>query len=262
MPLGDLFKSKEELAAEQKKQQRRELRDATRACDRIQSDLDRQAKDLESQIKAAAKKNDTELAKTLAKQLIKVRNEKVRATGAKSKISNISSHASSMEANNKLAQVMANSASALSKVNQQMQPEQLANQMSQFQAENTKMEMKDDAFNEMFDELFEGESDEADSIMDQVLSEIAIDTSNALIKAPSTSSQAKIAAGQASGVKPTTTKATEHHHWLSFNFNLDLNKAEEMDHLMCSVGTLNKTRISFVGQKSVLSHIMCIVQQA
>lgn len=210
MPLGGLFKSKEELEAEQKKLQRRELREANRACDKIQADLDRQIKDLESQIRAAAKKNDTNLAKTLAKQLIKVRNEKVRASSAKSKINTISSHASSMQANNKLAQVMSTSASAIARVNQQMQPERLANQMSQFQAENMKMEMKDSAINDMFDELFEGESDEADSIMDQVLSELAIDTSAALSTIPSTSKDA-MSTQQLSITKPSASKAPDQH---------------------------------------------------
>lgn len=211
MPLSDLFKSKEELEAEQKKLQRREMREATRACDRIQADLDRQAKELESQIKAAAKKNDTDLAKTLAKQLIKVRNEKVRASGAKSKIGSISSHASSMQASNKLAQAMSTSAAAMARVNQQMQPERLADQMSQFQAENMKMELKDSAFDDMFDELFEGESDEADSIMEQVLDELAIDTSAALSTAPSTS---KASIGNKHSpiiTKPSASKAPDHH---------------------------------------------------
>lgn len=97
MPFSDLFKSKEELETERKRQQKRELRDANRSCERVQADLDRQAKELEAQIKAAAAKNDTTLAKTLAKQLVKVRNEKVRAIGAKSKISAISSQAASMQ---------------------------------------------------------------------------------------------------------------------------------------------------------------------
>lgn len=71
MPLSDLFKSKEELEKEQKNEQRRELRNANRSCERIQADLDRQARELEIQIKAAAKKNDTDLAKTLGEFLFK-----------------------------------------------------------------------------------------------------------------------------------------------------------------------------------------------
>lgn len=187
MPFSDLFKSKEELEAEQKKLQKKELRDANRSCDRIQADLDRQAKELESQIKAAAGKNDTTLAKTLAKQLIRVRNEKVRAIGAKSKISTIASQANSMNANNKLAGIMASSASAMTKVNQQMKPEELAKQMGQFQAETMKMDMKDNAMQDMFDELFEEEDEEADSIMNQVLDELSIETSATLSKLPATS---------------------------------------------------------------------------
>lgn len=74
MPLSDIFKSKQELEAEQKKAQRRELRDATRSCDRVQADLDRQAKELETQIKAAAKKNDKDLVNVLGKLSIDASN--------------------------------------------------------------------------------------------------------------------------------------------------------------------------------------------
>lgn len=187
MPLGDLFKSKQELEAEQKKLQKKELRDATRSCERLHADLERQEKDLQIQIKNAATKGDQLTAKTLAKQLIKVRNEKVRATGAKSKITSIASHASNFETTNKLSQIMANSASVMSRVNNQIQPEQLAKQMNQFREENTKIDMADEAMNDMFDELFEGESEEADSIMNQVLDELSIETGAKLANAPSTS---------------------------------------------------------------------------
>lgn len=214
MPLGDLFKSKQELEAESKKAQKRELRDATRSCDRLQADLDRQAKELESQIKAAAAKNDRTLAETLAKQLVKIRKEKVRAVGAKSKISSISSHANTIQVNNKLAQVMANSASAMSKVNQQVQPEKLAQTLNQFQAETTKMDMTQSGMNDMFDELFEGESDEADELMDQVLSELSIETSAALSKLPTTS-KGSLATGEkqqaAAKQQPTAVKRPEQH---------------------------------------------------
>lgn len=65
MPLGDLFKSQKEIDDDLKRRHKKEMRDANRSVERIQVDLDRQAKELESQIKVAASKNDTTLAKTL-----------------------------------------------------------------------------------------------------------------------------------------------------------------------------------------------------
>jgi len=186
MPLSDMFKSKEELEKEQQRQQKRELRGATRTIERLQADLDRQAKELEIQIKDAAAKNDKNLAKTLALQLVRVRTEKTRAMGAKSKVSSISNHATSMQTNNKLAQVMANSASVMSNVNQQIDPAKLAQQMGQFQAETTKMQMGESAMDDMFEDLFEEDDEEADAIMNQVLSEISIETGSVLAKLPTT----------------------------------------------------------------------------
>lgn len=214
MPLSDLFKSKQELEKEQQRQQKKELRDATRSVDRIQADLDRQAKELESQIKTAAAKNDKDLAKTLAMQLVKVRNEKTRAMGAKSKINTISSHASTMQTNNKLAQVMSNTAAMMTQVNQQMKPEKLAQQVSQFQAETAKMEMGESAMNDMFDELFEGEDEEADAIMNQVLDELSIETGATLAQLPATAKGA-LASGEKQSVANSSQKAavkkSEHH---------------------------------------------------
>lgn len=79
---------------------------------------------------------------------------------------------------------MASSAAVMSKLNQQMKPEQLAQQLSQFQAESTKMDMKEESLNDMFDELFEEDDQEADAIMNQVLDEIALDTGEKLSTLP------------------------------------------------------------------------------
>lgn len=102
-----------------------------------------------------------------------------------------------MQTNNKLAQVMANSASAMARVNHQVHPEQLAKQLNQFQAETTKMDMKDNMMEDMFDELFEDESEEADAIMNQVLDELSIETSATLSKLPSTSKDVTVATSTA-----------------------------------------------------------------
>lgn len=186
MPLGDLFKSKQELEAEQKRQQRKEIRDATRSCDKIQADLERQEKELEKQIKAAAAKNDKDLTKVLANQLVKVRNQKTRTVGAKSRVSSITSAAANMQTNAKLTQIMSNSASVMSKVSQQVKPEQMMKQMGQFQAETTKMQMGESAMEDLFEDLFEGEDEEADELMNQVLSEIGLETGATLAKLPAT----------------------------------------------------------------------------
>lgn len=202
-----MFKSKKELESEQNRLQKKELRDANRSCDRLQADLDRQITDIESQIKTAAKKGDTVQAKTLAKHLIKLRQEKVRAIEAKSKISSITSHANSIKVNSKLADVMSKSASAMSQMNKQLKPEQVAQQVNQFQAETMKMDIAGSAFDGMFDELFEGESDEADSIMTQVLDELAIDTSATLSKLPTTVAQST---GSKQSIKSDPASAIGH----------------------------------------------------
>lgn len=122
----------------------------------------------------------------IAKQLIKVRNEKVRALGAKSQINAVTSHANSMKANQKLATVMASTAGAMSKMNQALNPQQLAQQVNQFQQESAKMDMKGETLEDAFDELFSNSDEEAegDAIMNQVLDEIGVELNSKLSNAP------------------------------------------------------------------------------
>ena len=77
---------------------------------------------------------------------------------------------------------MASAGSAASRVNSQLNPEMLAHTVNQFQAETSKMQMKDEMLNEAFDDLFADSDEEAesDAIMNQVLEEIGVDIKNAL----------------------------------------------------------------------------------
>lgn len=84
--------------------------------------------------------------------------------------------------NQTLAKAMSSSAAAAARINQQINPERFAQDVSQFQAETSKMQMKDEILESAFEDLFDNSEEEAesDAIMDQVLAEIGVDISNAL----------------------------------------------------------------------------------
>jgi len=69
--------------------------------------------------------------------------------------------------------------------------------------------MNEEAFEDMFDEIFAVESDDADSIMNQVLDEIAIDTNRTLAKLPSTSNHAPISDSLTANERVSTQKLSK-----------------------------------------------------
>lgn len=90
-------------------------------------------------------------------------------------------------------------------MNQHLNPEQLAQTLGQFQAETTKIDMKEGAMNDMFDDLFEEDDEEADAIMNQVLDELSLETGEKLSMLPSTSSKLPVSQQEAAKISGKTT---------------------------------------------------------
>merc|ERR1712123_298766 len=133
---------------------------------------------IEAEIKKAAKMGNKEACKILAKQLVQLRKQKTRSYQASAQISSIGSKQKIMHANQKMAESMGKTATTMAKMNKQMDPQKMVKTLAQFERENMKMEgmeeMMDDAMDSAFAE--DGDEEEADNIMNQVLSEIGVET--------------------------------------------------------------------------------------
>lgn len=139
--------------------------------------LERQEKQLEAEIKAAAKKGDVNTAKTLAKNLIQLRKAKDRSRGAASKLSAFQSQATTMQATATMAKSMGAAAKTMGAMNAQIKPEEIAKIMGQFEQESMKMDMSQEIMDDTLDSLFDDPEmeGEQDAIMAQVLDEIGLD---------------------------------------------------------------------------------------
>ncbi|KAI1278790.1 Charged multivesicular body protein 2b [Halotydeus destructor] len=172
--------------AEQMRKQQQELRQAQRDIDRSKRDLERQEKTLEMEIKKAAKLGNKQVCAVYAKQLVQLRKQKARLSGAGSQIGAVGAQAKVMQANSKLANAMATTAKTMGQVNDQMKTEDVMKMMQDFDRENQKMNLKEELIDDALSSALDHSDDEEeqDAIIAQVLDEIGIDINAKLSRAP------------------------------------------------------------------------------
>ncbi|XP_042901793.1 charged multivesicular body protein 2b [Parasteatoda tepidariorum] len=179
--------SKKPTVEEQMRQQNRILRKAQRDVEKDRRDLERQEKQLEMEIRKAAKQGNKQVATVLAKNLVRVRQQKARTYTAQSKIQSVGSTTKAMASSAKLADTMATTAKTMGAVNREMNPMGIAKTMQDFEKETTKMgmteEIIEDSLSAVLDES--GDEDEEDAVINQVLDEIGIEISGKMATAPS-----------------------------------------------------------------------------
>jgi hypothetical protein len=202
-----LFKKKptaNELAKEAKKNTKKEVRGAQRDIDREIRDLERQEQQLLVQIKQRAKQpgvsgtNDTAL-KSMAKNLVQLRNQRDKMIGAKYNLGAVGMQASSMATHQAAASAIGSVTTAMSSANKAVDSTEMAKIMNQFQRENEVMavrqEMMDDALTDAFDA--DGVEEEADEVTNQVLAELGVEMDSKMVGLSAPSAQPANAAATA-----------------------------------------------------------------
>uniref|UniRef100_A0A4W5PP18 Charged multivesicular body protein 2Ba n=1 Tax=Hucho hucho TaxID=62062 RepID=A0A4W5PP18_9TELE len=159
------------------KEQTKELRGTQRQITRDRSSLEKQEKQLETEIKKMAKTGNKEACTILAKQLVQLRRQKNRTYAVGSKVTSMSSQTKLMNSQMKMAGAMA--ATTKVSVDQWLLPTGGCDVPSAATLDIN------DTLDEIFDES--GDEEESDSIVNQVLDEIGIEISGKMVSAPSAS---------------------------------------------------------------------------
>lgn len=180
MPLFGKKKTPEQVMREQQ----RELNRTERSLQRDRAKLEQQEKQLETQIKRAAEKGDKVQAQALAKQLVRVRQQRTKSYAASSKLADIGAHASTAQANMKLTTAMAGATQATKAVNKQMDPAKVQRTMMEFEQQNQQMEMTAEMMDDTINGVMEDDEEESEEIMNQVLDEIGVELNTQLVDAP------------------------------------------------------------------------------
>uniref|UniRef100_A0A1I8GKR2 Charged multivesicular body protein 2b n=2 Tax=Macrostomum lignano TaxID=282301 RepID=A0A1I8GKR2_9PLAT len=191
---------KKPTVQEQMRANDRELKKTQRDLERDRGHLEREEKRIEGEIKKAAKQGNKEACSVLAKQLVRLRQQKTRSYAMGSKVSAVGTQQKVMGANLKMADAMKTTTKTMGQMNKAISPEDTMKTMRQFQESNMKMEMSEETMNEALDDIFAGSDDEAeqDKVVAQVLDEIGIDMNAQMSKAPSTSAATPGAAAASS----------------------------------------------------------------
>lgn len=183
----------------QVKSQQRVLRSANRELDHDRHQLDRQEKQLESEIKKAAKRGDKKTAGVYAKQLVRLRQQRAKSLGLSAQITATGHQMTTMQSQAKMAAAMGSTASAMAATNKQLKVEDIQRTMAGFEKESTKMELAGELMDDTLESVLGGSDDDAeeDAVISQVLDEIGIEVSGKLsgvgvANKPLPSQQAKV----------------------------------------------------------------------
>jgi charged multivesicular body protein 2B len=179
--MDKLFGKKPTLK-EQVRENERTVNRQARDLDRERLSLQRQEKQIEAEIKKAAKAGNEQAARILAKSLIRNRQQQTQMLTTSVQMKGVNSGMKSQVATAKMAEAMGTSAKIMGKMNEQIRPQDVQRTMAEFERQNEMMNMKDEMISDTLDSALgaEGEDDEVEEQMGAVLDELGIELGNKL----------------------------------------------------------------------------------
>lgn len=147
-----------------------------------------QEKKLINDIKKAAKENQMDSVKIMAKDLVRTRRYVKKFILMKANIQAISLKVQTLKSQNSMATAMRGVTRALQSMNRQMNLPQISKIMQEFEKQSEIMDMKEDRMNEVIDDAMgdEEEEEETEAVVKQVLDELGVQLSEQLGELPST----------------------------------------------------------------------------
>ncbi len=184
----DFFK-KQKTAAEAAKDTKKAVRSSTRDIEKEIRQLDRQEKEVLTSIKKRGKEAsgpEDKVLRTLATQLVQVRNQRAKMVGAKAHLSSMGMKASAMKSSVAMADAMKNVGKAMGEANKAVDSKKMAKTLQEFQIESEKMAMTEDLMDDALMDAFDGDGveEEADDVTNQVLAELGLQLDASMADAP------------------------------------------------------------------------------
>ncbi|CAF0742511.1 unnamed protein product [Didymodactylos carnosus] len=180
-----MFSKKKDIT-EQTREQSRELRRTDRDLVRDRHKLDNEEQKLMNEIRKNASQGNKKAIEILAKQLIKVRGQKEKSLNASGHIQGLASQNAMMASNVRMAHAMDSTAKTMEKMNGLIDPQAMGKVTQKFAEQHMKMEITDDLIGETLEAALaqEGDEEEEDQIVNQVLEEIGIQMKDKINGAP------------------------------------------------------------------------------
>jgi len=138
--------------------------------------------ELKQRAKAASSASDTTL-KTLAKQLVQVRQQRAKIQGAKAQLGAMGMHATVTASQIAAASAIGSVTEGMKTANKAMDARATAKIMTDFQRENERMQVKEEMMDDVLMDVFDsdGVEEEADQLTNQVLAELGVELDSQLV---------------------------------------------------------------------------------
>nr|CDP95331.1 BMA-VPS-2 [Brugia malayi] len=182
----DFLFGRKKTPAEMLRQNQRALNKAMRELDRERSRLEMQEKKIIADIKKMAKMNQMDSVKVMAKDLVRTRRHVKKFIMMKANIQAVSLRVQTLKSQDAMAQAMKGVTRAMQNMNRQLNLPQIQKIMMEFERQSEIMDMKEEMMGEAVDDAIadEGDEEETETIVAQVLDELGIQMNEELSAIP------------------------------------------------------------------------------
>mmetsp|Transcript_26530 Transcript_26530/g.71671 ORF Transcript_26530/g.71671 Transcript_26530/m.71671 type:complete len:237 (+) Transcript_26530:99-809(+) len=178
---------KQKTPAERLKEYKRAIDRSCRDLDRERTALERQEQKLKGDIRKAANAGQMDVAKIMAKDLVRTRHQIQKFHKLRGNLQAVSLRLQTLQSNAAMSQAMRGATRAMQQMNARMNLPQMAKIMMEFEKQTDQMEQKEEIMGEAIDDAFDEdeEEEEGDALVNQVLDEIGINMNQQLASVPS-----------------------------------------------------------------------------
>ncbi|KAJ1984954.1 Charged multivesicular body protein 2A [Dimargaris verticillata] len=168
----------------------RMLTKAMRELDRERSRLEQQETKLVKDIKTAARADQMDAAKIMARDVVRNRHYVQRFHRMKAQLQAVALRLQTLRSSQQMAEAMRGATKAMRSMNGQMNLPGLQKVMMEFERESETLDMKDELMNDAIDGVMEDDMDvaadeeESNALVNQVLDEIGLSVDDALADTP------------------------------------------------------------------------------
>lgn len=173
---------KELTPKEQIRQQRRNIQHSIRNIEREKRNMERDEAKMKKEIKKMVTKGQTQAAKMLAKDIVRLKKQGERMTQFIGQLKAVEIRVGSLSSLNELSTAMEEAGKAIMTVSSKLSPQKLQQLSKQLIMEDAKLDMKSEMMSEILDGMGESMDDEeqTDEIYNQVLQEVGIEVNSAM----------------------------------------------------------------------------------
>lgn len=177
---------KEKPLKEVLRENKRMITRAIRELDRERAALEREEKKLTIDIKKMAKEQQMGAVKIMAKDLVRTRSHITKFIEMRSHLQSCGLKLQTVKSHQAMGEAMRNTTKAMVKMNKAVDAPKINKMMAEFEKENMKSDMMQEIMGDMLDDAMEqdGDAEDEDKIVSQVLDEIGISFGEEIPDAP------------------------------------------------------------------------------